>query len=64
MYLTGVFDGLWFWLVSDSIVYALEYKYIIYVYKHNNNKLLLLLLLLLTAIEFSLGGSSPYTTTG
>ena len=26
-------------------------------------KLLLLLLLLLTAIEFSLGGSSPYTST-
>ena len=26
-------------------------------------KLLLLLLLLLTAVEFSLGGSSPYTST-
>ena len=32
--------------------------------KQNKLLLLLLLLLLLTAIEFSLGGSSPYTSTG
>ena len=32
-------------------------------YKQYEIKLLLLLLLLLTAIELSLGGSSPYTST-
>ena len=31
--------------------------------QEHNNSILLLLLLLLTAIELSLGGSSPYTST-
>ena len=30
---------------------------------NNNNNILLLLLLLFTAIQLSLGGSSPYTST-
>jgi len=44
--------------VNDSLTVLLAFASSV-----NRNELLLLLLLLLTAIQLSLGGSSPYTST-